>query len=186
MTSVAPCPALRLRQLLVGVPAGPAVVGLASRGPADLVDQPDRSRHLVTRDQPAQVRLEHSHVDVVALPRLDQGRDSLPEALVGKSDHQGIEDVLVRLQRALDLLRVDLLAAGVDARVAATQERERAVGLNPGEVAWHRVPGTVHLREQGRGLDRVLEVTERDVAAARESADPAGANRSVELVDHDR
>ena len=84
-----------------------------------------------------------------------------------------------RLQRRLDLLGVDLLAARVDALRAAAEQRHRAVELEAGEVAGHRVALAVDL-DEGRGrLLRVLVVPERDVAAPGHAADLAGLHRLV-------
>ena len=54
--------------------------------------------------------------------RFDERGDRLAEALVGHADHGGVGDGRVQLQRLLDLLRVHLLAAGVDALAAAAEQ----------------------------------------------------------------
>src|SRR5882724_3723889 len=72
----------------------------------------------------------------------------------------------MRLQRALDLFGVDLLPAGVHARVAAAEQGYRAVFLDPRPVARHRVALAVHRGEHLGGLHRVLVVAERYVPAA--------------------
>src|SRR4051812_41086534 len=111
------------------VPVRPGVVGFADRGPADLVDQPDGPRHLVAGDLAADVRLQVGRVGGTPGAGLDERGDPLAEPLVGLSDDERVEHVRVRLQRSLDLLREDLLAPGVDARVAAAEQRDRAVVL---------------------------------------------------------
>ena len=79
--------------------------------------------------------------------RLDERGHPLAEPLVGHADDERVEDVRVGLERALDLLGEHLLAAGVDARVAAAEQRDRAVLLEPGEVAGHDVAHAVDLDE---------------------------------------
>ena len=58
-------------------------------------------------------------VDRDAGVRFDERRDGLAEAIVGHADDRGVGDGGVQLERLLDLLRVHLLAAGVDALAAA-------------------------------------------------------------------
>ena len=97
-------------------------------------------------------------------------------ALVGDADDHRVEHVGVRLQRGLDLFGEDLLAAGVDAHRAAAEQRDRAVGLDRGEVAGHRRSACRRtLDERLRRLLRVLVVAERHVARAGDLADDAGA-----------
>ena len=110
-------------------------------------------------------------------PRFDDRGHALPEPLVRDADDEHVEHVRVRHQRRLDLFGEDLLAAGVDAGVAAAEQRDRAVGLVPREVAGHGVALAVDLDEQPRGLLRVLVVAERDVPAAGQPADLVRAGR---------
>ena len=91
------------------------------------------------------------------------------------------------LERGLDLFRVDLLAAGVDALRATAEQRHRAVVFETGEVARARSTGVpVDLDERGRRLHGILVVADRDVAAAGHPADLAGLHRLVVVIDHDR
>ena len=75
---------------------------------------------------------------VGAVAALDEGGDLLAPALVVGADDGGVEDVVVAQQDGLDLLGVDLLAAGVDADRAAAEHGDRAVVLAAGEVAGDR------------------------------------------------
>ena len=90
----------------------------------------------------------------------DRGHPLAP-ALVGHADDDGVEHRGVGLQRGLDLLGVDLLAAGVDRHRAAAEHGDRAVGLDRGHVAGHRPAHAVDDRERGRRLLGVLVVAER-------------------------
>ena len=56
---------------------------------------------------------------------LDEGGHGLAEALVGHADHRGVGDGRVLLEHLLDLLGIDLLAAGVDAPGAPAEQRRR-------------------------------------------------------------
>src|SRR5215469_652943 len=175
----------RSRELLLGVVVRPAIIGLAGQRPRDLPDEPDRPRHLVAGDLSPQMRFKGRQVDGLPVTRLHERSDPLPEPVVRYADHHGIEDTAKRLERALNLLGEDLLAAGVDARVAAAKQGDGAVELQPGPVARDRVARAVDLGEQRRGLDPILVVAERDVTAAGDPADLARTDRPVELVDHD-
>ena len=80
-------------------------------------------------------------------------------------------------QRVLDLLRVDLLAAGVDDAGAAAEKPDGAVLLDHRQVAWHGVADPVDGAERGRGLGGVLVVPERYRPAEGEHADLPAAWR---------
>ena len=72
-----------------------------------------------------------------ALAQLDERRHLLAPALVRRADHHRVVHVGVMLERVLDLLGEDLLAAGVDRdRVAAEQlaacRRRRQRARSPG------------------------------------------------------
>ena len=74
----------------------------------------------------------------LALAELHDRGDPLAPALVGHADDDRVEHGGVGLERLLDLLGVDLLAAGVDADRAAAEQRDRAVGLD----AWRSRRGS--------------------------------------------
>ena len=65
----------------------------------------------------------------------DHGAHRLAEPRVRHAEDQGVVHGRVGLQRLLDLFRIDLLAAGIDAVAAAAQEVDRAVGVHGGVVA---------------------------------------------------
>src|SRR3954462_10558985 len=98
------------------------IVGLAV-GPAfDRVDEHDVARRLVAGEQAARVFDERLRLDLRAGERLDHRGDDLAEPGVGQADDHGVADVGMRLERLLDLLREDLLSAGVDAGRAAAEK----------------------------------------------------------------
>ena len=172
--------------MLGGVAVRPAVVGLARHGAADRVHEPDGARRLVAGQQAVHVRLEGGLVGGGPGAQLDQGGHPLAEPVVGHADDQCVEHVGVGLQRALDLFGVDLLAAGVHAGVAPAEQGDRAVFLDPGPVAGHRVAPAVRPRRTSRAVfDRVVVVAERDVPAAGQLAGLPGAAHAARLVDHD-
>ena len=103
------------------------------------------ARHLVAGDLVAQERVELVQRRVGARARLHDRGDALAVPLVGDADDERVVDVGVGLERHLDLFGVDLLAAGVDRVGAAAEQGDRAVRLDPGEVAGHRVALAVDL-----------------------------------------
>src|SRR5215472_3819610 len=129
----------RVSRVAGRVAVRPPVVGLPGRPTADGLDEPDAARRLVAGDLATDVGLDRRQVGGPPLPQLHQGRHPLPEPFVGDADDQRVEHVGMGLQRALHLLGEDLLAPGVDARVAAAEQRYRAVGLDPRQVAGHRI-----------------------------------------------
>ena len=125
---------------------------------------------------------------VVAVAQLHHRRHPAAPLLVGGADDGGVEHGRVGLDRALDLLGEDLLAARVDGHRAPAEQRDRAVLLQPGEVAGDGVAGAVRCRHEGLGrLLLVLVVAEGDVAAAGQLADLArpGLHDVEVLVEHD-
>src|SRR5579884_173035 len=103
---------------------GPAVVGLAARGPLHLVHQVQLAGHLVPGDVLAAVvlhRLEGR--GVVPGARLHDGGDPLAPALVGSAHDDGVHHVGMRAHDRLDLFGEDLLATGVDADRAPPEQR---------------------------------------------------------------
>ena len=116
----------------------------------------------------------------VTRPQLHERGHLLAPPSVRRAHHDGVEHRRVLLQRRLDLLRIDLLAARVDAHRSAAEQRDHPVVLDHGEVTGHHPPLAVVGGEGGRGLLRVLVVPERDVATARQFPDLArGALSSV-------
>src|SRR5581483_1655783 len=163
----------------------PAVVGLAGNGPPDRVHEPDGARRLVAGQQAVHVGLQRGGIGGRTGAELDQRRHALAEAVVGHAEDQRVEHVRMRLERAFDLFGEDLLATGVHARVAAAEEGYRAVLLDPRPVAGHRVTLPVHLGEHLGGLDRVLVVAERDMAAAGQLAGLPRSAGTAGFVDDD-
>ena len=112
----------------------------------------------------------------LALAQLHEGRHLLAPALVRRAHDHGVVDRGVVLERLLDLLGEDLLAAGVDGDRVAAEQAQLAVRVDAGAVARHRVAHAVHHREGLRGLLGVLVVAERHGAAcapaSRCSAEP--------------
>ena len=162
--------------LAAGDLAGPRVVGLAAGGADDLGHEVQLLGHLVAGDVAAAVAVELVEGRGGAVARLHDRGDPLAPALVGHADDDGVEHGRVRLERGLDLLGEDLLAAGVDALRAAAEQRDRAVGLVDRHVAGQRVAHAARAGDEGGGrLLGVLVVLERDVAAAGEPALLAGA-----------
>src|SRR5690606_5445891 len=167
---------------------GPGVVGLAAGGALDLRDDVEGARDLVAGELLAAVR---DHVVVrgrAAGTELDDRDHLLAPALVGHADDERVEDVGVRLERALDLLREHLLAARVDALRAAPEDRDRAVGLGPREVADHDVAHAAVLEEGASALLRVVPVADRHAPAQGDPADLPAARRQLPtlVVEHDR
>src|SRR5580704_6283334 len=163
----------------------PAVVGLTGYGTADRIHEPDGTRHLVSGELAAHMSLQSGHIRGGTRAKLDQRGHTLAEAVVGHAEDQRVEYVGMRLQRAFDLFGKDLLATGVHARVAAAEQGNRAILLDPRPVAGHRVTPAVHLREHLGGLDRVLVVAERDVPAARQLSGLARSAYAAGFVDDD-
>src|SRR5262245_29254479 len=90
------------------------------------------------------------------------------------------------LERGLDFFEVDLLPTEVDALRAPAEQRHRPVLFQAGEIAGYRIALAVDLDERRRGLDRVLVVAERHVAAPRHASDLTGLDRTVVVVEDDR
>ena len=109
-----------------------------------------------------------------AVAELHERHDLLAEAVVGHADHDRVEHVGVRTDRGLDLFGEDLLAAGVDAARAATEQHDAALVVDRREVARDDPTHAVRVGAEGRRrLRLVLPVPERDVAAPREQPFPA-------------
>src|SRR5262249_35661243 len=146
--------------------AGPGVVGLAVRSPGHPVDDD----HVAGALEPGRAAALDGVGDVVrvggpARRRRHHGGDGLAEAVVGHADDDDVSHRPALLDRLLDLLGEDLLAARVDRHRPAAEERDRAVLLDGRVVARDRVPTPVDLAEGLGRLVCVLEVPERDVTA---------------------
>src|SRR5437763_1379702 len=103
---------------------GRPVVGFPVREPRNLIDQQHLARDLVSGNAGPAVLAQLLEAGLAAGPRLQQRAHALAPALVGHPDHQDVVHVRVRLQRALDLLGIDLLAARVDRNRSATEQRD--------------------------------------------------------------
>ena len=122
-----------------GGPGRPAVVDLACDGAFDLGDDQHPLGNLVGGEPVPAVRTQ------VRLGRCstrrggDQRDHQLAPELVRDADHRGVGQVGMLPQDLLDLLREDLLPAGVDALRAAADQAQRPVGRKLGEVPGQRV-----------------------------------------------
>ena len=131
---------------------------------------------------------QRGFVDRRVAGRLDERPDRFAEALVGHADDGGVGDYGVQLEDLLDLLRVDLLATGVDALAAPAEEAHGAIGIDGRPVTRHRVAHPVDRAERGRRLVRVLVVAERHRAGHRDETGFPGPGHDVDasLGDHPR
>src|SRR5215207_2920801 len=91
---------------------------------------------------------------------LDYGLDLLAHVLVGDADDRDVEDLRVHGQTVLDLLRVDVRAAGDDHEGLAVGEVQVAVLVDVAEVP-HGRPGRVLRVLRLTRLLRVVVVAER-------------------------
>ena len=119
-------------------------------------------------------------------PNLQHRDDALTEARVGNAHDDRVEDRVERLERRLDLLRVHLLAAGVDRDRAAPEQRDRAVVLDHRVVARHRPPHTVDDGERRGGLLRDPCSSRAGCDPRREQADDTGGERAEIVAEHGR
>src|SRR5205809_1485600 len=81
------------------------------------------------------------------------------------------------LEHGLDLLRVHLLAAGVDAERAPAEQMDGAVGVDRRHVTGQRPALAVDLDERARAAIGILVVAERYAAAGGEPPDAAAPRR---------
>src|SRR5687768_15033207 len=98
-----------------GFGSGPGVVGLAAGRAPDFVDEHCEPGRLVSGDPRAQVLANAGVVERGSGLKGNNGGDAFAELLVGYADNKAVADGGMLLQRLLDLLGKDLLAAGVDA-----------------------------------------------------------------------
>ena len=117
--------------------------------------------------------------------QLDHRHDLLAVGRVRDTHHDGVAHRVVRLERLLDLLGEDLLAARVDADRPPAEQVDGAVGVHLREVARDGVAHPVDLLERAVRLLLVLVVAERVAPAqgehahlVRTRAPPAGRPRS--------
>src|SRR5262245_25509654 len=87
-----------------------------------------------------------------AWAELHDGADVLTPARIGDTDDERVENGRMTLQHRLDLFGEDLLAARVDALVAASEHGDRPVGLEDGAIAGNRPARAVVLDEGGSRL----------------------------------
>ena len=112
-----------------------AVVQFAVVGPPDRVDLEDDLWGLVGSKVGLDVIAKLLRFDGGAGVSLDQRSDRLAPLLVRQADYCGIGDGGMPLQALFDFFGVDLLATGVDALAAASEEGDGAVDLDRGVVA---------------------------------------------------
>src|SRR5437016_9767338 len=93
----------------------------------------------------------------------------------------------MHLEHRLDLLRIHLLAPGVDAERSSPEETNGAVGVDRRHVAGKRPAHAVDLDERARRALRVLVVAERYPARGGEPAHATRArlDRPQVVVEHD-
>ena len=92
----------------------------------------------------------------------DEGAGCLAPCVVRAGDHGGFQDGGVAVERALDLDRRNILAAGDDDVLGAVFDFDIAVGVHHGEVACMK-PAAL---ERGLGGFGVGEIAHHDVVAA--------------------
>src|SRR5690349_13717310 len=155
-----------------GVLLRPPVVGFPARAADDLAGHHDGARDLVVGEVPRAVGTE----------LLERGRGAagseghdrghlLSPAHARRPDDERVPDGRMALHDALDLLREDLLAAGVDARGVAAEEDERPVLREARAVAADAVADAVDHGERLARAVRVAEVAEREMATGGDPAD---------------
>src|SRR3954449_4257127 len=105
----------------------PRVVSLAARRPPNLRHHDDRFRRLVAGNVCSGVRDQLVLVGGGVRTQLYDGSDPLAEPLIRDTRDHGVVDGGVCLEDGLDLFRVDLLAAGVDAHGSPAEDGDRPV-----------------------------------------------------------
>ena len=113
---------------------------------------------------------------------LNDARDRLPPFVIGHTYDERVVDVGMGLQCFLDFLRVDLLARGVDADAAATEQCERPVRLDLTPVTRDRIALAVDDRECPGGLFRIFVVAGRNAACLGDEARHTAAGQHLLVV----
>ncbi len=121
----------------------------------------------------AAVRLYRCQVRLVggAARHRDQ-RDARTPLFVGHTDGHAVEYGRVGLGGGFHFLGKDFLAAGIYRHGTAAEKSDIAIGLVPGEVAWHGIANTVGQGDKcRRRFFRVFVILQRNVTTACHLAD---------------
>src|SRR5579859_5805605 len=105
------------------------IVHLAVGGPANGVYKHQIARRLIACQRCAYVRAELGQGWSGEAVGLDDSADALAKSRVWQTNHDGVTHHRIGLERFFDLLREDLLAAGVDADRAASQKLQSSVQI---------------------------------------------------------
>src|SRR3954453_20566757 len=134
------------------------------------VAQRDVLRHLEVRHALARMGEDGLDVEALAVVGHDHDPDLLAHHVVGDADRDNLADAGRAGQRALDLDRVDVLAAAVDHVLLAIDDVEQPVLVDPAEVA-----GVQPAADEGllRGVG-VVPVALHDVGPADQQLADAG------------
>src|SRR5699024_8317238 len=121
---------------LVGRAGGELVLEDLARDVAgDLVDELDEAGRLVAGHLRADRGIQLGAGELDARPRDDERLDGLAPLRVRDPGHRDVRDLGVELEDVLDLLRVDVLAAGLDQVFGAVDHPQRAARLEHEHVA---------------------------------------------------
>src|SRR5699024_7929152 len=163
----------------------PTVVGLAAGLPLDLGHHPVRDRHLESGEAPTQGRPDRGAVALVPLGPLPDDGDAVPGPLGGDALHARVLRAVDRLERSLDLLGEDLLAARVDHLAGTAQYDDRVRAVVASAVPGEHAPAARDLPERLGGFGRVLVVAAGQVAGLDDPADLGGVvvQELIEVVD---
>src|ERR1700722_7104099 len=106
--------------------------------------------------------------------RVMSHRHPLTKDLIGHSDHDGVVDAGVGLDRRLDLLGKDLLPARVDRTGSPPVNGDAPIGLHRGQVPRYRPANAIRIHGKRRsGLGLILEVANRDMSPPGQATDAA-------------
>ena len=143
---------------------------LSDQGCRELIDEDHLAWTLVAGDLVLAMRDDVLAAQLHVRCELDHGRDQLAVFLIRRRGHSDHLDAGELLDHRFHLVRIDLLAAGVDALGTATDEREGfAVVVQLRQIAAHEPGLAVELADQLRGLFRVLVIAlRRDIGASRQ------------------
>ena len=156
---------------------------LAHRVARQRIDEHVFARHLEARELRQQMRLERARVARRARPPHHIGDRHLLPFRIGAADHGAFGDVRMRDQHALDLGRIDVLAAGNDHVLLAVVDEEMPVGVARADVAG-MIPAVA---QRLGGRRRVAPVFEEHVRPAHHDfARDAGRDLVAVVVDHAR